>query len=270
MRLPARRVAPKALYGELAEYYDRIYAFKDYAAEVAELSALIRRLGPSGATRLLDVGCGTGHHLELFRRQFRVAGVDASPAMLRMARRRLGKGVPLFLGDMRSFALGSRFDVIVCLFSAVGYLLTRRDRDRAARAFFRHLRPGGLLLVEGWIRPDRWRDRSVHLLTYDGADVKIARASSTRRAGNRSYLDMHYLVAVPGRPVRHFREQHVNALIGREELLGSLRRAGFRARVRMSGRYRDRGLYIGIRPGLPGGRRPVGRRSSRPAAAKAS
>lgn len=263
-------MAPKALYGELAEYYDRVYSFKDYEAEVAELTALIRRLGPSGGSRLLDVGCGTGHHLELFRRQFRVAGLDASPAMLRVARRRLGKGVPLFLGDMRSFALDSRFDVIVCLFSAIGYLLTREDRDRAARAFFRHLRPGGVLLVEGWVRPERWRDRSVHLLTYDGADVKIARASSTRRKGNRSYLDMQYLVAVPGQPIRHFREHHVNALIGREELLGSFRRAGFRARVRMSGRYRDRGLYIGVRPALPGPRAAARQRSPASVAAKAS
>lgn len=238
----------EALYNELAPYYDCIYARKSYEREVREIARRIAREGPPGARTLLDVGCGTGRHLELFRRRFEVTGVDASPAMLRVARGRLGRNVPLHRGDMRSFRLGRTYDVVVCLFSAIGYLLTRADRDRALRTLFAHLRPGGLLLVEGWIRPDRFRGGAPHLLTYDGDDAKVARMSRTTRRGDRTYLAMDYLLAVPGRPVRHYRELHVNALVEPEELLGSFRRAGFRARVITSGRYADRGLYVGRRP----------------------
>lgn len=237
-----------ALYGELAPFYDRIYAFKDYGPEVRELTRLIRRWGPADARSLLDVGCGTGRHLELFRRSFTVAGVDASPAMLRVARRRLGRSVPLAVGDMRSFRLGREFDVVVCLFSAIGYLLTRADRDRALRTFYTHLRPGGLALVEGWIRPERFQGGGPHLRVYDGPDAKIARLSRTTRRGDRTYLEMEYLLAEPGGRIRHYREHHTNAMIEPGELLGSFRRAGFRARVLTSGRYADRGLYVGRRP----------------------
>ncbi len=237
-----------ALYGTLAEYYDRIYSFKDYARDVDVLLPHIRRYGPAGARRLLDVGCGTGRHLEAFRRYFEVSGVDASAAMLRVARRRLGPRVPLWRADMRSLDLGERFDVIVCLFSAIGYLLTRRDRDRALRRFYDHLVPGGLLLVEGWILPERFRGTHPHLLTYDGPDVKVARLSLTTRRRDRSYLEMHYLVAEEGGRIRHVAERHVNALVPREELLGSFARAGFRARVLVGRPYEDRGLYLGVRP----------------------
>ncbi|MCI4354671.1 MAG: class I SAM-dependent methyltransferase, partial [Thermoplasmata archaeon] len=78
----------EALYYDLAEYYDRIYASKDYAAEARRLTRLALRLCP-GARTLLDVACGTGRHLATFREQFEVQGLDASAPMLRVARRRL-------------------------------------------------------------------------------------------------------------------------------------------------------------------------------------
>jgi SAM-dependent methyltransferase len=244
-----KRANGDVLYGELAAVYDRIYEGKRYRAEAAELHRIARHVGRPSARSLLDVGCGTGRHLAEFRRWYEdLAGVDRSPAMLRVARDRLGAGVPLTVGDMRSFDLGRRFDVITCLFSAIGYLTTRRDRDRALAAFSRHLTPGGVLLVEGWILPDRWRDGSSHIQIYDGPELKIARVTSSSRRGDLSVLDMQYLVARSGGPVRHYRERHLNRLFSAQDTLGCLRRAGLRASVRKTGRWRDRGLFIGVRP----------------------
>ncbi|MCI4360192.1 MAG: class I SAM-dependent methyltransferase, partial [Thermoplasmata archaeon] len=175
------------LYGPLAEQYDRIYAEKEYDAEARELTRLARRYAP-GARTLLDVACGTGRHLAAFRENFEVEGIDASPAMLRVARRRLGRSTRLTVGDMRSFDLGRTFDVLVCLFSAIGYLRTERDRRRTFRNFARHLAPGGVMLVEGWILPAKFRQRHLALQTasvrtHDGTDVKIVRLSSSQRRG---------------------------------------------------------------------------------------
>jgi SAM-dependent methyltransferase len=264
-------VPRSALYGDLAEYYDRIYARKDYAAEAKRLRTIARRYLRRPGRSLLDVACGTGQHLAEFRKYFDVAGVDLSPEMLRVARRKLGPEVPLDRGDMRSFALGRQFDVVVCLFSAIGYLTTRRDRDRALRRFFEHVSPGGVLLVEGWIRPSRWRRSGIHLQTYDGADAKIARVTLSSRTGAITRLEMHYLIAEPGRPVRHLAERHVNALVDSEEMLGSFRRAGFRGRILLGKAYRDRGLYVGVRPvepSPPG--RPRARRGRGPTPPRAS
>lgn len=240
---------PPALYRELAVYYDRIYAQKEYGPEARELLRLAARHLKRRPASLLDVACGTGRHLEQFRKQVRdVEGVDLNRPMLREARRRLGAQVPLHRADMRSFDLHRQFDVVVCLFSAIGYLLTRSDRDRALSAFYRHTRPGGILLVEGWVRPAAWRSPSVHLQSYQGPEATIVRLSSTSRTADRSLVRMQYLIGVPGRPIRHVVDDFRNALIEPSELLGSFRRAGFAASARFRGRYRDRGLYIGRRP----------------------
>ena len=240
-----------ALYSELAEYYDRIYQDKDYAGEAARLLALARRYLGRPPRTLLDVACGTGRHLEYFGRRVAVAGVDASPAMLAVARKRLGPGIRLQRGDMRTFRLRGRFDVIVCLFSAIGYLRRHNDRVRALANLYRHLNAGGVALVEGWILPSRWRGSSVHLQIYDGAEAKIARLSKSTRRGTLTQIEMHYLIGEPGRKIRHIVDVHRNALLEPEEWLASFREAGFRARVLVRPPYQDRGLYVGLRPSLP-------------------
>ena len=67
------------MYGEMAQYYDRIYAFKDYAAESQALIAWIDCHKRSSGSRLLDVACGTGMHLEHLAETFRAEGLDISP-----------------------------------------------------------------------------------------------------------------------------------------------------------------------------------------------
>ncbi|HYK94202.1 MAG TPA: class I SAM-dependent methyltransferase [Thermoplasmata archaeon] len=237
-----------ALYGKLAPFYDRIYHWKDYDTEARNLLRYARAALGRPPHSLLDVTCGTGRHLNAFRRRIpRVAGVDASRPMLREARRRLGPSVPLVVGDMRTFRLDARYDVLTCLFSAIGYLRTRRDRDRALVNFYRHLEPGGVVLVEGWIRRSAFLGGHVALQTYEGKDAKIARVSVSRVVGGSSDIEMHTLVGQRGRRILHTVEHHRNALYEPPELLGSFRRAGFRARVVLTGPFRERGLYIGIR-----------------------
>lgn len=241
-------MARELLYRDLAEYYDRIYHFKDYRADAKEILRLARRYLKHRPRSLLDVGCGTGRHLKQFAKALSVAGIDLSPEMLRVARHRLGRSVPLVQGDMRRFSLQARFDVVTCLFSAIGYLETRRDRDTAIANFYRHLAPGGVALVEGWVLPSRWRGTSVSLDTYEDPNTKVARVASSWREGNHSAVEFQYLIGERGKRIRHFAEVHRQPLVAAKDMLSSFRRAGFRARVLLGGRYRNRGLYVGIRP----------------------
>jgi len=193
------------MYRDLALYYDRIYARKPYRAQTAALVRLARRFGRSAGRRWLDVACGTGRHLEYLRREFEVTGVDLSEPMLRLARRRL-PGVRLVRGDMRSFDLGEEFDVVSCLFSAIGYLRTEREIRDAFRAFARHLVPGGVVLIEPWIDPAQYRPGHVSLDVYQDATTKIVRAGSSRRRGAISQIVFDYLIGEEGRGFRHVHE----------------------------------------------------------------
>ena len=96
----------------------------------------------SGAASLLDVACGTGKHLELFRSWYEVAGIDLNADLVAIARERL-PDVRLEVADMTAFDLGRRFDVVTCLFSSIGYVGTVERLDQAIATMAAHLEPGG-------------------------------------------------------------------------------------------------------------------------------
>src|SRR5687768_11817104 len=100
-----------------AMFYDALYRSKDYAAASERLNALIRQLNPHAET-LLDLGCGTGKHLEVLRNYYQAEGLDLTPDLLEIAAHRC-PDVPFHKANMIDFALDRRFDAIVCLFSSI-------------------------------------------------------------------------------------------------------------------------------------------------------
>jgi SAM-dependent methyltransferase len=233
-------------FHELAQYYDALNDWKNYRAEAAHLEAVARRWGRRGRTVWLDVACGTGRHLEYLRRSHFVVGLDGSRDMLRIARRRL-PGVRLVLGDMRTFQLGRQFDVVSCLFSAIGHLPTKRDVRRTFECIADHLKVGGVVIIEPWLAPSVFRRGTVHLRIHESSDFTVVRMAYSSRRGNRSGLRWHFLVGKPGRGIRHFEETDIGLLLSKEELLQLMRDAGFRPRYLARGLTRGRGLLIGIK-----------------------
>jgi SAM-dependent methyltransferase len=170
------------MFRTTAHLYDLIYeaAGKDYAAESAQLHELIQHRSP-GASTLLDVACGTGGHLAHLHRWYEVMGIDIDPGMLQQARRRL-PAERVAQGDMRSFRLGRHFDAVVCLFSSIGYVRSTDELRAAVVTMTDHLSPGGVLIVDGWVRPDMWREPGiVHVGTATSDSVTVVRVSRSRR-----------------------------------------------------------------------------------------
>jgi SAM-dependent methyltransferase len=94
--------------------------------------------------RVLDVGCGTGHHMKsLAGRGYAVAGVDGSEAMLEHARAN-NPGSELHLADVDRLPFpDASFDYVLCI-EVLRYL---RDPGPCVREMARVLRPGGTALV---------------------------------------------------------------------------------------------------------------------------
>lgn len=223
-----------------APFYDALYSFKDYAAAVREIRQVLDREAPR-AKRLLDVGCGTGRHLELLREGYEVEGLDLNPQMLEVARTRCPR-VPFHEADMTSFSLDRRFDVVTCLFSSIGYTRTEERMREAVLCMRRHLRPAGVLLVEPWFTPETYWTGTITANHVDQPDLKIAWMYPSEREGLVSVLDIHYLV---GRPegVETFRERHELGLFTEEQHLAAFRDAGLAARFESGGPF-GRGLYV--------------------------
>jgi ubiquinone/menaquinone biosynthesis C-methylase UbiE len=97
--------------------------------------------------RVLEVGVGTGRNLPLYAADVSVTGIELSPAMLAIARRRaagLGLDADLRTGDAQALPFGDEsFDTVVCALS----LCTIPDPATAIAEMRRVLVPGGRLLL---------------------------------------------------------------------------------------------------------------------------
>ena len=229
------------MFTRSARFYDAVYAWKDYAGEVAWIVANVRERKPCART-LLDVACGTGKHLELLRESFEVEGLDLDPELLKIARERLDEAVPLHEGDMRDFDLGRRFHAVTCLFSSIGYARDERELRAAIAAMARHLEPGGILLVEPWLTPEAYRVPHLGCRFVDEEELAIARMNIAERGDGTSVLVFHYLVGTP-EGIDRFTERHELGLFTVEQMLAAFREAGLEVEHDPEG-LMGRGLYV--------------------------
>jgi YD repeat-containing protein len=99
---------------------------------------------------VLDLACGTG----LLTRQIAVSrelvvGLDASPAMLAVARDRTeAKNVQYAAGDFRSFRLQRTFDAAICGSESLNYVETPKELEAVFRCVQDHLCHGGLFFFD--------------------------------------------------------------------------------------------------------------------------
>ncbi len=140
------------VFDAYARYYDLINKDKDYAGEARYVHSLIQHYG-SGKTHLLDVGCGTGRHAKLFSEMgLQVVGLDRSEAMISEATLK-NPELKFHTGDICSFELGEKFEIVSALFHVVSYLTTADQLQAAFASIRNHLVPGGLFVFDCWHGP---------------------------------------------------------------------------------------------------------------------
>ena len=232
-------------YERSARLYDAIHDAegKDYAKEAdAILQLLAGRHSPTAT--LLDVACGTGRHLEHFSQHLRCVGVDVHEGMLTVARERCPE-VPFVRADMVTLDIGQHFDVVTCLFSAIGYAKTEERLHQAVASMARHLNPGGVLVVEPWFQSEQWFDGFLSMTSIDKPQMKAARVSLSRRKGEMALMDFHYVVGTP-EGIDGFVEHHELALFGWDQYREAFDQCGLSTEIDKVG-LTGRGLIIGHR-----------------------
>lgn len=234
------------MFVESATIYDAIYnSHHDVAADAEKLHGMIARHAETSGSTLLDVACGTGLYFDPLRHRYAVEGLDLSPEMLAVVRRKF-PDITFHQGDMVGFDLGRQFDVVICLGSSIGYVASVSRLRRTLRTLADHTRPGGVVVVEPWFSPDQWQDGRLTADLIDEPDLKIARILVSGRNGRLSILDIHYLVARPS-GVTTFTERHQLGLFTHDDYLSAFAKAGLTATHNPVGLL-GRGLYVGAKP----------------------
>ena len=112
----------------------------------------LRRLDLPPGRRVLEVGCGTGVFLRAAaERGLEVVGLDASAALLEVARERV-PDAELHVGDMETLPFpAGEFDAVAgfnCFFFAEDLMAALREAGRVARR-------GAPVVIQVWGRPER-------------------------------------------------------------------------------------------------------------------
>jgi ubiquinone/menaquinone biosynthesis C-methylase UbiE len=179
---------------------------------------------------VLDLACGTGNvGLELARRGFQVTGVDRSAGMLAEARRKAqaeGLAAEFLQQDMTALDLPPKFDLCVCLYDSLNYILEPEGLQRAFHGVAGVLRPQGLFIfdlnTEFALAMNLFTQRDLDPQT----EVKYDWYSEYDSATHLCRVQMKFYVAEEGR-LREFQEVHLERAYGLEEVQRMLRQAGF-------------------------------------------
>jgi ubiquinone/menaquinone biosynthesis C-methylase UbiE len=232
---------PDNTFLESAELYDAIYGFKDYAREGQRLHKLISALAPD-SREILDVACGTGEHARFLKEHYAIDGIDINDSYLRAARRKNPAG-NYMRGDMLAFDCGRTYDVVTCLFSAIGIFKTFSRLAAAVGCMARHVKPDGVLLIEPWFTPDRWHPSPPFILIGETTNGKVYRLSYQVREEHSSVLLHHYLRLTPD-GLEHYYERIELGLFSRDEMVWAFECAGMAVQYDREG-LMGRGLYAG-------------------------
>jgi demethylmenaquinone methyltransferase/2-methoxy-6-polyprenyl-1,4-benzoquinol methylase len=164
-------VDPRELFAPLGPSYDRVGAALSLGQDPLWRRFLVSRL-PRDGGRVLDAATGTGLvAAELRRRGFGVTGVDQSPEMLAVARKRFGDEVELVEASVEHLPFADRsFDHLT-----VTYLLRYvADPGATLAELARVVRPGGVVAslefgVPGSLARPLWEGYVRIVLPFAGA-----------------------------------------------------------------------------------------------------
>ncbi len=184
--------------------------------------------------------------MQYFEKEYDCTGIDINKDSLVVAQRKLQK-TKLQPGNMISFDLKQQYDIILCLFSSIGYVKTYENLQKTMNQFSNHLLKGGLVIIEPWFTLDSFKVGTVHTDTYKDENINIVRMNVSKRVRNLSILDMHYLIGKKGDKVEHFTDRHELGLFERKQTLECMTKAGMESQFFEDGLMRDRGLYIGVK-----------------------
>ena len=175
-------------YRSIARWYDRLFEPINKGLRVVGLRLFL----PQAGMAILDVGCGTGAHLELYQRyECALYGIDPSPSMLEHAKKRLKDSTSLYRGDASAMPFEDRsFDLVIAMLAL--HEMKHATRSSVIREMKRVLKTSGRILLIDYhpspVRPFKgWLTRTIILL------AEVA-------AGREHFRNYRQFIAIEGLP----------------------------------------------------------------------
>lgn len=134
----------------MTEFWERAFDEKELMwglAPTLSASAASDRFARHGAKSVLIPGIGYGRNARPFlERGMSVTGIEVSATAIALARSRLGLDIPIVHGSVADMPFESRpYDGVFC--HGLAHLLDGQAREKLFRDCYRHLAPGGHMIL---------------------------------------------------------------------------------------------------------------------------
>ena len=117
-------------------YYKLLYGHRDEDDAEVWVSTILRRCEAGPGTTVLDMACGRGRHARWFAEVgCDVTGIDLSAESIAEARHDV-PSAHFAVHDIRVPFASAAFDLVVCLFTSLGYFEDEDDDRKALAAAF--------------------------------------------------------------------------------------------------------------------------------------
>tara|TARA_R110000824_G_scaffold67912_10_gene175917 strand:+ start:786 stop:1526 length:741 start_codon:yes stop_codon:yes gene_type:complete len=134
---------------QYSQIYDLLHADKAYDREVNFIYDIYDRHAEIPLNQILDVGCGTGNHLQhLANAEISILGVDPSKEMIHIARQKKLKNVTFMIGDIAQLSIMESYEMAISLFNVVNHINSLSQLKQFFRAIYYRIKPGGVFVFD--------------------------------------------------------------------------------------------------------------------------
>ncbi|MCW8803995.1 MAG: class I SAM-dependent methyltransferase [Ignavibacteriaceae bacterium] len=135
-----------------SENYIKVYSHRDETEAEKLVELITKNLILQRGSSVLDMACGSGRHAITFAKMgFNVTAVDLSERLISEAKKnalQTGVKIDFVLSDILEYETSSRFDLVVNLFTSIGYFENDEENFSVIKKAYNLLNQGGYFILD--------------------------------------------------------------------------------------------------------------------------
>ena len=210
-------------FADYSQYYDLLYADKNYEAEVGYVESLLKKHNILSGS-ILELGSGTGKHANLLsEKKYTVTGIERSQDMINRAQQ--NEFCTFLCGDITSLRLSREFDAVISIFHVISYITSDDNLASLFKNTKSHLRIGGLFIFDVWYSPCVISNKpEVRVKRMSDHLIEITRIAEPNIVDNENLVEVDYTIFSRDKktgsitsfkechPMRHFSTPEISLL----------------------------------------------------------
>lgn len=164
-------------------YYHILYGHRDENEAISFVENLLHFIKPKAYYRFWDMACGNGRHVRAIADQgYMATGTDLSPNSIKEAHAAEKSNCAFHVHDMRQLIGGCRFNVVINLFTSLGYFDKENENETVFKVAYTALKKEGVFVLD-YLNAHQVIEKLIpqEIITKQGISFHISRKIEHKR-----------------------------------------------------------------------------------------